>query len=70
MNMSAAIRYRREAAGLTQAELGAAIGTERFYVSKLEADGYMPSIRTVMRIAHALGITASQLVRDAEKRAK
>lgn len=70
MNLSAAIKYRREAAGLTQEELGASIGVGRSRVCQLETDGYLPSIRTVLAIAHALGVTASRLIKDAERLAK
>jgi transcriptional regulator with XRE-family HTH domain len=70
MDLPAAIRYRRKAAGLTQEELGAILGVGRQRVCQLETTGYMPSIRSVLAIAHALGVSASQLVRDAERLSK
>jgi transcriptional regulator with XRE-family HTH domain len=71
INLPAAIRYRRAAAGLTQEELGSILGVGRSRVCQLETDGYQwPTIRSVLAIAHALGVSASRLVKDAERLGK
>lgn len=70
MDLPAAIRYRRIAAGLTQEALGELIGVGRSRVCQLETAGALPSIRSLHAIAHALGVSASQLLRDAERLSK
>ena len=70
MDLAAAIKYRRLALGYTQAELATALGIERQRVVVLETAGYLPSIRTLLKVAHGLGVSASSLVRDAERMAK
>lgn len=50
------VRREREAAGLTQAELAAAIGTSQPAIARLEAGGVNPSLDTLARVAEALNL--------------
>jgi putative transcriptional regulator len=45
------IRRLREAAGLTQAELGARVGATRQTINAIEAEKYAPSLELAFRIA-------------------
>ena len=53
--LAARVRQARERVGLTQAELAARIGSTQPAVARLEAGGSTPSLRTLRRIAAALG---------------
>jgi HTH-type transcriptional regulator / antitoxin HipB len=50
------VREEREAAGLTQAELAAAVGTSQPAIARLEAGGVSPTLDTLSRVAEALGL--------------
>ena len=56
------IKERRKAAGLTQTELGDAVGVRKNTVSDWERGKYKPDIQTVDDIAHALRTRASYLL--------
>ena len=45
------IRRLREAAGLTQAELGALVGATRQTINAIEAEKYAPSLELAFRLA-------------------
>ena len=64
MTIGDRIKTERTKAGITQAELATKAGTGQVYLSNLEtgvkAD---PSISTLVKIAGALGIKVSTLVR-------
>lgn len=45
----------RKQAGLTQAELGARIGADKGYISRLERGMLNPTVSTLYRIASAMG---------------
>ena len=49
------IREVREARGLTQSELGAAIGLTRQTVAAIEQRRYSPSLEAAFRIARVFG---------------
>lgn len=66
--ISAQIRAERAAAGLTQAELGRRSGLPRLTVMRLESGARVPDATQLDRIAKALGLAASELVRRAEER--
>ncbi|MEU8922674.1 helix-turn-helix transcriptional regulator [Kitasatospora sp. NPDC048545] len=51
-----AVRLRREALGMTQAQLAAATGTQQPAVARFEAGGTMPTIMILERYAEALGM--------------
>lgn len=60
------VRSRRLAAGITQAELAAAVGIGVPYVSKLEADKERPSYDLLARLAHRFGVRVADLAGIAE----
>jgi putative transcriptional regulator len=47
------LRRLREAAGLTQAELGARVGVTRQTIIAVEAEKYAPSLELAFRLARA-----------------
>jgi antitoxin HicB len=49
------LRWAREAAGLTQGQLAERLGVSYQAVQRLERSGANPSIRTLARVARALG---------------
>jgi transcriptional regulator with XRE-family HTH domain len=55
------IKEARKQAGISLRELAARTGMEYTYLSKIQNDHYMPSIRALDRIAHALGIPFGEL---------
>lgn len=59
------IRRRRECLGLSQAQLAKAAGVDSSMICKIETGKSQPSLRTLDRIATALGTTASDLLRPA-----
>jgi len=63
------LRDRRTRAGLSQERLAEESELTRNYVSDLELGKKSPSLRTIARIAIALGVDAHELVREAEDRA-
>jgi transcriptional regulator with XRE-family HTH domain len=60
----AALRTKR---GLSQELLAEAAGYHRTYVSLLERGKHRPSLTTVIRLAVALGVSPSELVRQVER---
>lgn len=57
------LKAMREAKGLSQEELAHRAGIDRTYVSSLERSVYNASIDVVDRLAKALDIEASELLR-------
>lgn len=57
------VRVEREARGLTQSELGAAIGLTRQTVAAIEQRRYSPSLEAAFRIARLFETTVDQLFR-------
>ena len=49
------VRAEREARGMTQSELGAAIGLTRQTVAAIEQRRYSPSLEAAFRIAQVFG---------------
>lgn len=66
-SLGAAIRARRQAAGMRQRDLAAAINTQQSHVSELERGVVAVQVDTVARIAEAVGCRLSVLFMDAEK---
>ncbi len=60
------LRRMRKRAALTQEQLGFEADLRRTYVSILELGGQQPSLSTILKIAAALGCTASELVASVE----
>ena len=61
-----AVRAERERKGLSQEELGFEAELDRTYVSGIERGVRNPTVVTVRRLASALGIAPSRLLRVAE----
>lgn len=57
------LRELREAAGLTQEQLGFESDLRRTFISVLELGQQQPSLTTVFKLASELGISASDMVR-------
>jgi transcriptional regulator with XRE-family HTH domain len=62
-----ALRRVRMEKGLSQEELGFRAELHRTYISQIERGTKSPSLKTITRLAKALQITASELVRQAER---
>ncbi|HET6496838.1 MAG TPA: helix-turn-helix transcriptional regulator [Thermoleophilia bacterium] len=56
------IAARRAALGITQAEAARRMGCSQSYWADIEANRKSPSVRTLERIAKALGCTVADLV--------
>jgi transcriptional regulator with XRE-family HTH domain len=63
-----AIRQHREVRGLSQEELGYRAGMHRTYVGGIERGERNPSYDNIVRMATALGVSASELILVAEGR--
>jgi len=61
------LRELREAAGLTQEQLGFESDLRRTFISVLELGQQQPSLTTVFKLASALRISASDMVRRVEE---
>jgi len=57
------VRAEREARGMTQSELGAAIGLTRQTVAAIEQRRYSPSLEAAFRIARLFGMKVDELFR-------
>ncbi len=55
------VREVREAKGMTQSELGAAIGLTRQTIAAIEQRRYSPSLEAAFRIAQAFGEPVERL---------
>lgn len=64
------LRKLRKEAGLTQEKLGMEAGLQRNYVSSLELGEKQPSLSSVFKLAQALKIEASSLIRLVEMNIK
>jgi transcriptional regulator with XRE-family HTH domain len=54
----------RAARGMTQAQLAAAIGVSQPRIAEVEAGDANPRLATLAKIAHALGVSLSELLVD------
>ncbi|MGH7798556.1 MAG: helix-turn-helix domain-containing protein [Candidatus Binatia bacterium] len=61
-NAGATIRKLREAKGLTQDQLAAAVGMMRSNISRIEAAKHRPTLETLEKIAKALKVSVVDLV--------
>lgn len=52
----AKIKQARTAAGLTQRQLAEKMGVKQPFIARLERPGAFPTVRTLQRIARALGL--------------
>jgi len=55
------VRAEREARGMTQSELGAAIGLTRQTIAAIEQRRYSPSLEAAFRIARLFGTSVDAL---------
>lgn len=62
------VRRHREAAGLSQEEVGERTGLSRNYVGMVERGETNPTLLVLQSLAEALGTTMSNLIRDLESR--
>lgn len=67
MTLGEELRKAREAAGLTQEELGYKAKVDRTYVSMLERGKNSPTVEVLLRICRVLGVPASELIARVEK---
>lgn len=66
LRFSKALRTRRHAAGMTQAELARRAHVTTSYVTRLERATSAPGIDLVDKLAQALGCTVSDLLPEAD----
>lgn len=62
----AAVRAQREQNGLSQEGLGFEAELDRTYISGIERGVRNPTLTSVLKIAKALGVPSSRLVKRAE----
>jgi len=62
------VREMRLSSGLSQEQLAEAAGLHRNYVGLIERGVNSPSLSAIVSLAAALGISAAELVRRAERR--
>jgi transcriptional regulator with XRE-family HTH domain len=62
-----ALRKARNAAGISQEELGFEAKVDRTYVSQLENGHKSPTVDVLFRICPILGMTASELIAQVER---
>jgi transcriptional regulator with XRE-family HTH domain len=63
--LGARLRARREALGMSQADLGEKAGITPNYVGVLERGLKLPTLDTLVALAKALGVPASELLGEA-----
>lgn len=66
MALGKAIRKARLERGVSQEELADRSSIDRSYMSSIERGKQNPGIISVLRIAHALEMTATELMAEAE----
>jgi transcriptional regulator with XRE-family HTH domain len=66
MTLGQTIRARRKKLNLTQEALAAKASMQRTHLVCLEGDDWAPSLKTLARIASALGTTTSSLLAKSE----
>lgn len=64
--LGAAIRRCRRAQGVSQEELAHRSAIDRSYMSSIERGGQNPGILLVRRVAHAMDMTMTELMAEAE----
>lgn len=65
-----AVHDRREELGISQEELAHRAGLHRTYISDIEHGARNPSLKTLSRLADALELTASGLIKLGEERSE
>jgi transcriptional regulator with XRE-family HTH domain len=67
-HLGARVRRAREAAGLSQRAVAAKAGLAREHLLRLEAGRADPSVGNLARIARAIGVELTELVREERRR--
>jgi transcriptional regulator with XRE-family HTH domain len=62
------LRELREAAGVSQAELGRSLGISQQAVGHWEAGNRVPPLDVLVRLAEVLGVTVNDFLEPARKR--
>ena len=68
LHIAAQIRETRLARHLSQRELAGRMDVPRTYISKIENGKAIPTLRSLERLASALGVELRHLIRDARSR--
>ena len=68
LQVAAAVRELRHVRNLSQRQLAARMGVPRTYISKIENGKAMPTLSSLDRLAKALEVDISALLRDASTR--
>ena len=68
LQVSTAVRDLRHVRNLSQRQLAARMGVPRTYISKIENGKAMPTLSSLDRLARALQVDISALLRDAKTR--
>lgn len=66
MTLGSVLRERRSDLGLSQEDFAAEVGLHRTYIGSVERGERNIGIDNLLRIADALGVCLSELIRDAE----
>ncbi|MBI5720672.1 MAG: helix-turn-helix transcriptional regulator [Rubrivivax sp.] len=64
--LGAAIRRCRRSLGVSQEELAHRSAIDRSYMSSIERGGQNPGILSIIRVAHAMDMTMTELMAEAE----
>jgi transcriptional regulator with XRE-family HTH domain len=70
LQVATAVRDLRHVRNLSQRQLAARMGVPRTYISKIENGKAMPTLSSLDRLARALQVDISALLRDADTRHK
>ncbi len=62
------VRAARRQRGLAQEELALKAGVERSHMGKIERGEHLPTVVLALKIAKALGVPLSDLIRQTEER--
>lgn len=58
------VRFYREAAGISQAEVATRMGVDRAYISMIERGGQNATLLSIHETAQALGVKPADLLAD------
>jgi len=61
------LRRERETAGLSQETLAARARIDRSYLSELERDVKSPTVKLLLRLCDAMGVSAAAVLGEVEK---